>query len=62
MRMLSEERSASIFRAENTISLLRNAVLVFRGATERNSPEDGKLQSHRRENLKSYIAFIGWAL
>jgi hypothetical protein len=25
-------------------------------------PEDGILQSHRRENLKSYIALTGWAV
>jgi hypothetical protein len=25
-------------------------------------PEDGVLHSHRRENLKSYIALTGWAL
>jgi hypothetical protein len=26
------------------------------------SPEDAILHSHRRENLKSYIALTGWAL
>jgi hypothetical protein len=25
-------------------------------------PEDGILHSHRRENLKSYIALTGWAI
>jgi hypothetical protein len=25
-------------------------------------PEEDILQSHRRENLKSYIALTGWAL
>jgi hypothetical protein len=25
-------------------------------------PEDGILHSHRRKNLKSYIALTGWAL
>jgi hypothetical protein len=25
-------------------------------------PEDAILHSHRRENLKSYIALTGWAL
>jgi hypothetical protein len=25
-------------------------------------PEDGILHSHRRENLRSYIALTGWAL
>jgi hypothetical protein len=28
----------------------------------RNITEDGILHSHRRENLKSYIALTGWAL
>jgi hypothetical protein len=31
-------------------------------ATRRNIPEDGVLHSHCREELKSYIALIGWAL
>jgi hypothetical protein len=31
-------------------------------ATRRNIPEDGILHSHRRENLKSYIALTGWTL
>jgi hypothetical protein len=31
-------------------------------ATRRNFPEDGILQSYNRENVKSYIAFTGWAL
>jgi hypothetical protein len=31
-------------------------------ATRLNIPEDGILHSHRREDLKSYIALTGWAL
>jgi hypothetical protein len=31
-------------------------------ATRCNIPEDGILHSHRRENLKSYIALTGWGL
>jgi hypothetical protein len=31
-------------------------------ATRHNTPEDGILHSHLRENLKSYIALTGWAL
>jgi hypothetical protein len=31
-------------------------------ATRRNIPEDGTLQSHLREDLKSYIALTGCAL
>jgi hypothetical protein len=34
---------------------------VLTRATRRNIPED-ILNSHRRENLKSYLALIGWAL
>jgi hypothetical protein len=32
---------------------------VLTGATRRNIPEDGILQSHRRGNLKSYVALTG---
>jgi hypothetical protein len=35
---------------------------VLTRATRRNIPEDGILHSHRRENLKSYIALTGWTL
>jgi hypothetical protein len=35
---------------------------VLTRATRRNTPEDGILHSHRRENLKSCIALTGWAL
>jgi hypothetical protein len=31
-------------------------------AIRRNIPEDDILHSHRRENLKSYIALTGWTL
>jgi hypothetical protein len=31
-------------------------------ATPRHIPEDGILHSRRRENLKSCIALMGWAL
>jgi hypothetical protein len=35
---------------------------VLTRATRRYIPEDGILHSHRRLNLKSYIAITGWAL
>jgi hypothetical protein len=35
---------------------------VLTRATRRNIPEDRILHSHRRENLKSYLALTGWAL
>jgi hypothetical protein len=35
---------------------------VLTRATRRNIPEDGILPSHRRENLKSYIALPGCPL
>jgi hypothetical protein len=35
---------------------------VFTRATRRHIPEDGILHSHRRGNLKSYIALTGCAL
>jgi hypothetical protein len=35
---------------------------VLTRTTWRNIPEDDILHSHRRENLKPYIALTGWAL
>jgi hypothetical protein len=35
---------------------------VLARATRHNIPEDGILHSHRRENLKSYMALTGWTL
>jgi hypothetical protein len=35
---------------------------VLTRASRRNIPEDTILHSHRRENLKSYIALTGWTL
>jgi hypothetical protein len=35
---------------------------VLTRATQRNTPEDGILHSHRYENLKYYIKLTGWAL
>jgi hypothetical protein len=35
---------------------------VLTRATRRNVPEDDTLHSHRRENLKSYIALTVWTL
>jgi hypothetical protein len=35
---------------------------VLTRAARRNIPEDAILHSHRRENLKSYIALTGWTL
>jgi hypothetical protein len=35
---------------------------VLTRATQLNIPEDAILHSHRRENLKSYIALTSWAV
>jgi hypothetical protein len=44
------------------VSLRSSETSVLTRATRRHIPEDGNLHSHRRENLKSYIAITGWAL
>jgi hypothetical protein len=35
---------------------------VLTRASRRNISEEGDLHSHRRENLKPYIALTGWGL
>jgi hypothetical protein len=66
---VSEKRIASIIRVARideldvtlTIEKLRpSETSVLKRATRCNIPEDGVLHSHRRENLKSYIALSGW--
>jgi hypothetical protein len=54
-------------RSSILVSLMWEAIcssetLVLGRATRRNIPEDDILHSHRRENIKSYIALTGWAL
>jgi hypothetical protein len=49
------------------VTLMKEALSSFETsvltrATRCNIPEDGILHSHRRENLKSYIALTGWTL
>jgi hypothetical protein len=51
----------------NLVTLMMEALSstvtsVLTRATRRNIPEDAILHSHRRENLKSYIALTGWTL
>jgi hypothetical protein len=43
-------------------AILSFETLVLIRATRPNIPEDSILHSHRRENLKSYIALTDWAL
>jgi hypothetical protein len=43
-------------------ALNSSVTTVLTRATRRNIPEDDILHSHRRENLKSYIALTGWNL
>jgi tRNA C32,U32 (ribose-2'-O)-methylase TrmJ len=72
---VSEERRASIIRvtANNVVSSSQIVALMMEAlhsfetsvltrARRRNIPEDGTFHSHRRETVKSYIAWTGWAL
>jgi hypothetical protein len=45
-----------------TESLNSTVISLLIRSTRHNIPEDGILHSHRRENLKSYIALTGWTL
>jgi hypothetical protein len=55
---VSEEFSSYLMRGIR--SSPETSVLIR--ATRRNILEDAILHSHRRENLKSYIALTGWTL
>jgi hypothetical protein len=70
---VSEERVASLLVTANVSSSLILSSLMMEGisssetsvlttVTRPNIPEDDILHSHRRENLKSYIALAGWSL
>jgi hypothetical protein len=43
-------------------ALRSSEVSVLTRTARHNIPEDGIIYSHRRENLKSYLALTGWAL
>jgi hypothetical protein len=43
-------------------ALSSSEISVLTRAIWRNFPGDGILRSHRREELKSYIALTGWTL
>jgi hypothetical protein len=43
-------------------TILSSETSVLIRATQHHMPEDDILHSHRRENLKSYIALTGWTL
>jgi hypothetical protein len=58
---VSEEHIASFNRVTRIGELGTTLVVTSNGRTLRNIPED-ILHSHRRENLKSYIALTGWGL
>jgi hypothetical protein len=53
-------RSRIIFTLMEMIRSFETSVLTT--ATRPHIPEDGILHSHRRENIKSYIALTGWTL
>jgi hypothetical protein len=62
--------SATIYIHEECLSLSALMMEVLSSsetsaltrAAPRNIAEDGILHSHRRENLKSYVALTGWTL
>jgi hypothetical protein len=61
------EKYIPVFETVHNISFISRVLelcseLALSEATRRNIPEDDILHSHRRENLKSYIALTGWAL
>jgi hypothetical protein len=54
--------SSGIFVTQMMEAIRSSETSVLTRATRHHIPEDGILHSHRRENLKSYIALTGWTL
>jgi hypothetical protein len=53
----------SVIRFTLIMELTRSSeTSVHKRVTLRHIPHDGIFHSHRRENLKSYLALTGWAL
>jgi hypothetical protein len=60
MRIEAVLRSLIVFNMKTEESSSETSVIIR--TTQRHIPEDGIFHSHRRENLKSYIALTGWGL
>jgi hypothetical protein len=58
----AEVPSSSILVTLVMEALRSSGTSVYVRATRRNIPVDGIVHSHRRENLKSYIALTCWTL
>jgi hypothetical protein len=54
--------SSQILVTQMKETLSSSETYVLTRATRRNIPEDDILHSHRRENLKSYIALTCWTV
>jgi hypothetical protein len=54
--------SSPILATLMMVAACSSETFVLKGATLHNIPEGGILHSHRRENLKSYLALTGWIL
>jgi hypothetical protein len=55
-------RRETLVRTDISEELRSSETSVLTRATMRNIPEDGILYSHRRDDLKSYIALTGYDL
>jgi hypothetical protein len=63
LRSVRRLRVSSLILITLMLEAIRSSEMpVLKGAIRRNIPDDGILQSHRREKLKCYIALTGWTL
>jgi hypothetical protein len=66
-KILNRSKASVLPRSPILVTLMMGTIRslemsIITRTTLRNSPDDGILHSHSREDLKPYIGLTGWAL